>query len=79
MGDMRDTASARVALDIAATGHLFLSRVHARDAVATLTALRNFGPQDFEIAAPLDLIVAQRLSRRLSCVTLVPLWPRPTV
>ena len=65
MGEMRDAASARVALDIADTGHLFLSSVHARDAVATITALRNFGLQDFEIAASLDLIVAQRLVRRL--------------
>lgn len=65
MGEMRDAASARVALDIADTGHLFLSSVHARDAVATITALRNFGLQDFEIAASLDLIVAQRLVRQL--------------
>lgn len=65
MGEVRDAASARVALDIADTGHLFLSSVHARDAVATITALRNFGLQDFEIAASLDLIVAQRLVRRL--------------
>lgn len=65
MGEMRDAASARVALDIADTGHLFLSSIHARDAVATITALRNFGLQDFEIAASLDLIVAQRLVRRL--------------
>jgi general secretion pathway protein E len=46
-------------------GHLFLSSVHVRDAVAAITALRNFGLQDFEIAASLDLIVAQRLVRRL--------------
>jgi type II secretory ATPase GspE/PulE/Tfp pilus assembly ATPase PilB-like protein len=65
MGEMRDAASARVALDIADTGHLFLSSLHARDAVATITALRNFGLHDFEIAASLDLIVAQRLVRRL--------------
>jgi general secretion pathway protein E len=65
MGEMRDPGSARVALDIADTGHLFLSSLHARDAVATITALRNFGLQDFEIAASLDLIVAQRLVRRL--------------
>jgi type II secretory ATPase GspE/PulE/Tfp pilus assembly ATPase PilB-like protein len=65
MGEMRDAASARVALDIADTGHLFLSSLHARDAVATITALRNYGLQDFEIAASLDLIVAQRLVRRL--------------
>lgn len=65
MGEMRDSASARVALDIADTGHVFLSSLHARDAVATITALRNYGLEDFEIAAAVDLIVAQRLVRRL--------------
>ncbi len=65
MGEMRDPASARVALDIADTGHLFLSSLHARDAVATITALRNYGLQDFEIAASLDLTVAQSMVRRL--------------
>ncbi|MCZ7637327.1 MAG: GspE/PulE family protein [Verrucomicrobia bacterium] len=67
MGEMRDAASARVAIDVADTGLLYLSSLHARDAVATITALRNFGLQDFEIAASVDLIVAQRLVRRL-CV-----------
>jgi type II secretory ATPase GspE/PulE/Tfp pilus assembly ATPase PilB-like protein len=65
MGEMRDAASARVAIDVADTGHLLLSSLHARDAVATVTALRNFGLEDFEIAASVDLIVAQRLVRRL--------------
>jgi len=65
MGEMHEPASARVAWDIADMGHLFLSSVHARDAVAAITALRNFGLQDFEIAASLDLVVAQRLVHRL--------------
>jgi type II secretory ATPase GspE/PulE/Tfp pilus assembly ATPase PilB-like protein len=38
--------------------------LHARDGVATITALRNYGLKDFEIAASLDLVVAQRLVRR---------------
>ncbi|MCP5522285.1 MAG: type II/IV secretion system protein [Verrucomicrobiales bacterium] len=65
MGELREAESARVALDIADTGHLFLSSLHARDAVATISALRNFGLADFEIAASVDLIIAERLVRRL--------------
>lgn len=65
MGEMRDAVSARAALDAADSGHVFLSTLHARDVAGTITALRNFGLADHEIAATADLIVAQRLVRRL--------------
>ncbi len=65
MGEMRDPVSARAALDAADSGHVFLSTLHARDAAGTITAMRNFGLDDHEIAAALDLVVAQRLVRRL--------------
>ena len=65
MGEMRDAVSARAALDAADSGHVFLSTLHARDAAGTITALRNFGLDDHEIAATVDLIAAQRLVRRL--------------
>ncbi len=65
MGEMRDTVSARAGLDAADSGHVFLSTLHARDVAGTITALRNFGLADHEIAATVDLIVAQRLVRCL--------------
>jgi len=65
MGEMRDRPSADCALDAAESGHVVISTVHARDAAGTLTVLRNFGFTDHEIAATVDLIVAQRLVRRL--------------
>jgi len=65
MGEMRDHASARAALDAADSGHAFLSTLHARDTAGIVTVLRNFGIVDHEIAATLDLILAQRLIRRL--------------
>jgi type II secretory ATPase GspE/PulE/Tfp pilus assembly ATPase PilB-like protein len=65
MGEMRDAVSARAALDAADSGHVFLSTLHARDVAGTITALRNFGLADHEIGATVDLIVAQRLVRRL--------------
>jgi len=65
MGEVNDRASGRAALDVADSGHVFLSSLHARDAVATITTLRNFGLADHEIASTVDFIVAQRLVRRL--------------
>ena len=63
-----------LSLDAADSGHVLLSTLHARDAAGTITALRNFGLRDHEIAATLDVIVAQRLVRRLcgGCRRLAP-------
>lgn len=65
LGEIRDAESARCALTAADGGHLFISTLHARDAAGTLSALRNYGLRDYEIAANLNMIVAQRLVRRL--------------
>lgn len=65
MGEMRDQTSARAALNAADSGHAFLSTLHARDTAGIVTVLRNFGIVDHEVAATLDLILAQRLIRRL--------------
>jgi general secretion pathway protein E len=65
MGEMRDPDSARAALNAADSGHAFLSTLHARDTAGIITVLRNLGIIDHEIASNLDLIVAQRLIRRL--------------
>lgn len=65
MGEMRDRPSAEAALDAAESGHACLSTLHARDAAGTITVLRSFGFTDHEIAATVDLVVAQRLVRRL--------------
>lgn len=75
LGEMRDAASARAALDAADSGHVFLSTLHARDAAGTLSVLRHFGLADHEIAASVDLLLAQRLVRRLcpACRRLEPL------
>ena len=65
LGEMRDAASARAGLDAADSGHVFLSTLHARDAAGSISVLRHFGLADHEIAASVDLLVAQRLVRRL--------------
>ena len=65
IGEIRDAASADAAVNAAITGRVLLSTVHARDAVGTVTALRNWGLPDHEIAESLAVVVAQRLVRRL--------------
>ena len=65
LGEIRDGASAHAAVDASITGRVLLSTVHARDAVGVITALRNWGLPDPEIAETLGVVVAQRLVRRL--------------
>jgi type II secretory ATPase GspE/PulE/Tfp pilus assembly ATPase PilB-like protein len=65
MGEIRDAMSAHSALNAAISGRVLLSTVHSRDAVGTVTALRNWGLLDHEIAEVLSVVVAQRLVRAL--------------
>lgn len=65
VGEMRDGKSASAAMDAAMTGKVLLSTLHSKDAVGAITALRNLGIEDFEIAAMLELVAAQRLVRKL--------------
>jgi len=65
VGEIRDSESARSALDVAASGRVLLTTLHSRDAVGAVTSLRNWGLEDYEIATTLSFVVAQRLVRRL--------------
>ena len=65
LGEIREGDSAHAAVDAAITGRVLLSTVHSHDAVGAITALRNWGLPDHEIAESLSVIVAQRLVRRL--------------
>jgi len=65
IGEIRDAVSARAAVDAAISGRVLLSTVHARDAVGAVTALRNWGLHDHEIAEALSIVVGQRLVRRV--------------
>lgn len=77
LGEMRDSISARAALHATDSGHVFLSTLHARDAAGTISVLRHFGLADHEIAASVDLLVAQRLVRRLCTGCRRPEAPTP--
>ncbi len=67
VGEIRDAVSAQAALDVAASGKPLFSTLHSRDSAGAVTTLRNFGIEDYEIVTALELVVAQRLVRKL-CV-----------
>lgn len=65
VGEIRDLETAEIAVKAAQTGHLVLSTLHTNDAPQTLTRLANMGIPSFNIASSVNLIMAQRLARRL--------------
>jgi len=65
VGEIRDTETARIAVQASLTGHLVLSTVHTNDAIGAVTRLRDMGIEPFLLASTLRLILAQRLVRRL--------------
>ncbi len=67
VGEIRDEESNRIAIEAAGAGRIVLTTLHANDAVGAITALRNYGARDFEIAAAVELVIAQRLVR-VPCV-----------
>ena len=65
IGEVRDSETARIAIQAALTGHLVLSTLHTNDAPASITRLINIGVEPFLISAALNAILAQRLVRRI--------------
>lgn len=65
VGEIRDLETAEISIKAAQTGHLVLSTLHTNSAPETLTRLMNMGVPPFNIASSVNLIVAQRLARRL--------------
>ncbi len=65
IGEIRDLETAEIAVKAAQTGHLVLSTLHTNDAPSSLTRLVNIGVAPFNIASSVNLVIAQRLVRRL--------------
>lgn len=65
VGEMRDTETARIAVQAALTGHLVLSTLHTNDSVTGITRLLDMGVEDYLVASTLNAVLAQRLLRRL--------------
>ena len=65
VGEIRDLETAEIAVKAAQTGHMVMSTLHTNSAPETLTRLRNMGVPSFNIATSVNLVIAQRLARRL--------------
>jgi len=65
VGEMRDRETAETAIKLANTGHLTFSTLHTNDAPSAVSRLYKMGIEPFLIAYAINLIVAQRLIRRL--------------
>jgi type IV pilus assembly protein PilB len=65
VGEVRDFETAEVAIKAALTGHLVLSTLHTNDAPSTINRLLNMGVEPFLVSSAVNLILAQRLVRRI--------------
>jgi type IV pilus assembly protein PilB len=65
VGEIRDFETAEIGVKAALTGHLVLSTLHTNDAPATISRLLNMGVEPFLITASVNLVLAQRLARRI--------------
>ncbi len=65
VGEIRDSETANMSTHAALTGHLVLSTLHTNDSAGALPRLENMGVEPFLITSSINLIVAQRLVRRI--------------
>lgn len=77
VGEMRDRTTAEIGMRAAMTGHLVLSTLHTNDALSTPMRLLDMGVPRFMVALSLQLVIAQRLVRRLCSNCAEPATPTP--
>jgi len=65
VGEIRDNETAEIAVHAALTGHLVLSTLHTNDAVTAIPRLMDMGVPPFLISSTLNLVIAQRLVRKI--------------
>lgn len=65
VGEIRDLETAEISVKAALTGHLVLSTLHTNDAPSTVNRLLNMGVAPFLVASSVNLILAQRLARKI--------------
>ncbi|MBP9821747.1 MAG: type II/IV secretion system protein [Candidatus Pacebacteria bacterium] len=77
VGEIRDAETAGIAVNAAMTGHLLLSTLHANDASTTFPRLIDLGVEPFLLASSLNIVIAQRLVRRIcdKCRESYPITP----
>jgi len=81
VGEIRDYETAEIAIKAALTGHLVLSTLHTNDAPGTISRLLNMGVEPFLVSASTNVIVAQRLARRVcqGCKEPAPVPPQALI
>jgi type IV pilus assembly protein PilB len=77
VGEIRDTETAKLALEASMTGHLVLSTLHTNDAIGAVTRLIDIGVEPFLVGSSLTLVIAQRLVRRPCEECSAPYTPSP--
>ena len=65
VGEIRDLETAEIAIKAALTGHMVLSTIHTNNASSTISRLINMKVEPFLVASSLNLVIAQRLIRKL--------------
>lgn len=65
VGEIRDLETAEIAIKASQTGHMVMSTLHTNSVAETITRLKNMGVASYNIASSVNLIIAQRLVRRL--------------
>ena len=65
IGEMRDTETAKIAVQSALTGHLVLSTLHTNDSAGSITRMLDMGVEDYLLASTVNAVMAQRLVRNL--------------
>jgi type IV pilus assembly protein PilB len=65
VGEVRDFETAEISIKAALTGHMVLSTLHTNDAPSTVNRMLNMGVEPFLVSSAVNLILAQRLSRRI--------------
>jgi len=76
VGEMRDAETAEIGIQASLTGHLVFSTLHTNDAPGALTRLIDMGIEPFLIASAIEMVIAQRLVRRL-CAHCAESYPFP--
>jgi len=79
VGEIRDLETAQIAIKAALTGHLVLSTLHTNDCPATVDRLINMGVETFLLTSSINLILAQRLVRKICDQCKEPIEIKPEV
>jgi type IV pilus assembly protein PilB len=79
VGEIRDEETASIAIHSALTGHLVLSTIHTNNAISTLARFIDMGAQPYLLTSTLNVVIAQRLVRRICSACISEYIPSPEV